>query len=813
MLVSVDWLNDYVDLKKIATEEMSNRVTMAICEVEGFDVFGECLDLIKVAKIISIRPHPEADKLNLVTVDYAGDSHKEVVCGAPNVRVGLIIPYAPMGTKLPNGMVLEPKKIRGILSDGMLCSEVELGLGEAASGLMELAEDSKVGTGLLNHLGMSKDMILDIDNKSLTHRPDLWGHKGIARDVAAAFDLEFNDPFTSKAKSQVEKLIKDGSKAKAPVVLEKDGESALQAYYGITMEGVTISESPQWLKNRLTRVGLRPINNIVDISNYVMLELGHPLHIFDRHLIREDKIVVKRLGKEESLTTLDEEKRALIKTDTVVCDGQGPLVIAGIMGGLSSGVSEKTKDIFIEVANWIPHEVRRTSSRLGLRSDSSQRYEKSLDGLQCYETLLKTIQLVKQLCPEAKIVGAPQYIGDDLKKIPILKIETSVNNICRTLGKEVQKSEIERIFKALNFEIKEGDVGHYTITVPSNRATKDVEFEADLIEEIGRIIGYDNISPVGPEKTIKPLRFSPRKQMERRIEDFLSASRQAYEIYTYPMVGEKLLKKAMWTDYNDDLKLENALSNEQDRMRPSLLPSILQTIATNQKHHQSYKCFELGRVYKSFNEERLQVIYINYNKSNNCFSEVVNSAEQLLSYLKLPGDVISPNDRFKNPVVASDWRGIHPHQNLEMRIMGKLYGKVFTLHPYVLSQFKIKGNVSVFILDYTDFADREVKDKLKFKPLSQFPCSSFDCTVVAKETTEVGDILNILKKIRIKEILDIKIVDIFVPQDSMDNEKKKMVTLRSTLGSPDKTLSGDIIKSVEEKIVFTLGNGGFSLKA
>ncbi|MCO4755132.1 MAG: phenylalanine--tRNA ligase subunit beta, partial [Bacteriovoracaceae bacterium] len=494
MLISLNWIKDFVELPSLDADELANSFTMTTAEVEDVKTTFSHLKEIRVAQIEQVRKHPEADKLNLVTFNFGGKETKEVVCGAPNVREGLKIPYAPLGVTLPNGLTLEPKKIRGVLSEGMLCSETELGIGEGSNGIMELPEDAPIGQPMLEFLGVQADVVLDVDNKSLTHRPDLWGHYGLAREFAAAHEKVLKKPYGSEWQSRLESNFNQES---SPIKPKVDKDSSCVAYWGLSLDGVEVKESPLWIKNRIEAAGLRPINNIVDISNYVMLELGMPLHIFDRESIKDQTIHIKRSGKEQSFTTLDEVERKLVDEDTVICDSEKPLVLAGIMGGLNSGVNEKTSKVFIEVANWNAEQVRTTSTRLGLRTDSSQRYEKSLDSLQCYQTLLRTLELILESCPSAKVIGKPEYDGADLSELKPLTIKTSTAKIKTTLGFDLDEQRLVSIFEALDFKV-EKENENLIVNVPTFRTTKDIECEADLIEEVGRMIGYDNIEPVAP---------------------------------------------------------------------------------------------------------------------------------------------------------------------------------------------------------------------------------------------------------------------------------------------------------------------------
>lgn len=807
MLISLNWIQDFVKLPELDADDLANSFTMTTAEVEEVTTTLQHLKQIKVAEIKSLRPHPEADKLNLVTFDYGGKELKEVVCGAPNVAVGLKVPYAPLGTTLPNGLTLEPKKIRGILSDGMLCSEVELGLGEGASGLMALSEEAPIGQSMLQWLGLSADTIIDVDNKSLTHRPDLWGHYGLAREFAAAYEQTLKKPFDKAWEQKLEAHFTNQTSPITPLV-EKD--SSCLGYWGLSIEGIKVAPSPQWMVNRLEACGLRSINNIVDISNYVMLELGQPLHIFDFDCIKDQTIHIKKLGKDSTFQTLDECERSLLSSDTVICDSQQPLVLAGIMGGLNSGVSEQTDKIFIEVANWKADEVRRTSTRLGLRTDSSQRFEKSLDTQQCYRTLLRTLELILELCPQAKVLGRAEYDGMDLSQIKPVSITTSFEKICSVLGHQVSEDKIIDIFERLDFKVVKKNT-ELEVILPSYRTTKDIEYEACLIEEIGRVIGYDNITPISPMTEIKTTRLDAARSMQRKIQDFMVLQGSSLEVMTYPLIGAKLLTKAQWPVLNEPLVLVNALSQDADRMRPSLIPHALNTVAINVKNYERFHFFELGRSYladsKSFSQERHQLLVGMYDKKQTPFLELTNTVEKLLKTLNIPFDFSSDTGKFENPLMPKEWAGCHPHEQLHIRIMGKFQGVINSAHPIVLKPFKVKGFFSFAVIDITDFHQREMKKKNSYTPISKYPSSRFDCTVVMDADTPAAKCLDALKKLKLKELGERRIVDVFDL-----GEQQKAVTLMVMLEDPAKTLASDFIKQAEDQVVQTLAQAGFPLK-
>ncbi len=801
MLISTEWISDFVELPNENPKDLGVRFTLGTAEVEDVIESGEYLKKIKVAEIVSIEKHPEADKLNLVTFNFGGKENARVVCGASNVRVGLKTHYAPIGTTLPIGFTLEPKKIRGILSEGMLCSEEELGLADSSEGICDLPKDTKIGTPLGEYLKETSDVLLDVDNKSLTHRPDLWGHYGIAREFAALYEKELKNPFDQKWKDSIERLFTDES---SPIIPKIEEGTSCTAYWGLSLSGVKVGPSPAWMQRRLKAVGLRPINNIVDISNYVMTELGMPNHIFDRDLIEDSKIEIKLSGNEK-FTTLDEQERELVDTDTVITDGKKTLVLAGIMGGLNSGVTDKTENIFIEVANWMPALVRRTSTRLGLRSDSSQRFEKTLDSQLTYRTLLRLVELVKDLCPEAKVVGKPEYSGEDLASFEPLVLEISASHISKVLGKELEQSKVVSILSSLDFKVIEnGDA--LTVSVPSYRSTKDIDCGADLIEEIGRVIGYDNITPVGPMLSVEPVRLTEAQNLHRKIRNFLSVNAESYEVMTYPLIGEKVLKKADWPSGNS-LKIINSISKDHDRMRDSLIPTLLEAASKNSKNQEEFKCFELGRIYPGFEKEHSVLGVMFYSKNKSPFLSLLNTMERLCSALSLPGDIIDKHPKFKALAVNEDWSGLHPFEFKNIRLMGKPHGSIFSVHPLLLKNNKIKGHLSMALLDLSSFEARAIKDKTKYHPLPKFPESTFDYTVDVESGIEVAKILEPLRKLKIKEAISHKVVDVYT-----HSSDRKSVTLRTTFLDPNKTLDGEFIKASEVAIINSLEKAGFLLK-
>ncbi len=805
MLISIDWIKDFVSIPDLDIKTLGTKFTLATAEIEEIKTCGEIFEEIIVVEIVSFEKHPEADKLNLVTFKINDSETRRVVCGANNVKVGIKIPYARVGLSLPNGMTLEPKKIRGILSEGMLCSQEELGIPTTLDGIWELDSNTPVGTKMIDYLKLKKDIIIDVDNKSLTHRPDLWGHYGIAREFSAIFESKLSDRFNREWESKLLSIAENSSPS--PIKIKFHGDSAGISYFGLSLSGVKVGNTPDWMKRRLEVTGLRSINSIVDISNYVMLELGLPLHIFDRKKIKGDTLTIQSLSSSAKFITLDDVERLLISGDTVISDSEGPLVLAGIMGGKSSGVSDETDEIFIEVANWKAANVRRTSTRLGLRTDSSQRYEKSLDSQLSLRTLLRTLELILELNPTAKVIGKIEYAGIPLNSFSPLKVTTSASRISNVLGKEISEDKVISILDYLGFKATKLSGAILELTVPSYRSTKDIENEQDIIEEIGRIIGYDNITPVSPLDGIAPVKLTQMQKLQRKIKNFLVYDR-FFEVMTYPLLGKDVLEKYKFKN-SEVLELFNSISSDYSIMRPSMIPSFLSALELNSKYQDRFKIFEIGRVYTpgvNFSQESNILCIGAYDRDSSAFVDLLNSSLSLLDSIGLSSEPVLPNPKFKSSVLPLDWEGIHPVEHRDFRIAGKMIASIFSVHPLLLSKLKIKGHFAFFMFDLTNIADLALKEKVKYKPLNKFPSSSFDWTVTADKDQYIGEIVKAAQKVRMKELDSIEVLDIFT------QESKKYVTLRAVLADECGTLTTDFLKSAEASLIKATTDAGFELK-
>jgi phenylalanyl-tRNA synthetase beta chain len=445
-----------------------------------------------IGKILEIKKHPNADRLQLTKVDVGASAILNIVCGAPNISVDQLVPVALEGAILPNGLEIKKAEVRGEISEGMLCALDELGLGDDHAGIFILDNKAKIGQEFSKYL-KADDIVLEVDNKSLSNRPDLLCHYGMAREIAALFGLKIKE---TKIKNFAEKHKINEKDELIKLKVEVKDDKLCPRYMAIAVNNIKITESPKWIQDRLAAVGLRPINNIVDATNYVMLELGQPMHAFDASKIKE--IIVRRAKSEEEIETLDGQKRKLDDKMLVITDGKQAVAIAGLMGGSNSEIAQETDTIVIESANFEPNQIRKTSQKLSLRTEASTRFEKSLDPNLCELALQRIIEIIKETCPKAAI--ASQLV--DIKNFNLNQgpIELNLDWLNAFIGQEISKEKTIEVLKSLGFEISNNKQNDriLAVRVPSWRATRDVSIAEDLAEEIARIYGYNNIKATAP---------------------------------------------------------------------------------------------------------------------------------------------------------------------------------------------------------------------------------------------------------------------------------------------------------------------------
>lgn len=584
MKLSWRWLSRHVDLAGLTPQRVVEDLTLSVCEVEGLEPFAPALGAVTVGHVVAREKHPDADKLSLCTVDVGAGEPLGIVCGAPNVRAGLKVAVAQVGTTLPGDLKIKRSKIRGVESNGMICSERELGLGEEHDGIWELPSDAPVGRSVAEGLGLA-DWVIEIDNKSLTHRPDLWGHRGMAAEIAALHGRSLK-PLQGA-------LPATGKGAAWPVRIESP---ACSRYVALPIDGARATRSPDWLRQLLLAVGQRPIDVLVDLSNFVMLDLGQPNHLFDRARLSSEGIVVRQARAGERLTTLDGVERKLAESDLLVCSGSEPVALAGVMGGAGSKVEGATDALLFEAAAFAPAIVRRTSARLGLRTDASARFEKSLDPHLPLVAAGHFVHLLRELQPELRLPAPATDVGS--WKDPALTLRLSTARTRALLGAEIADARIGEILTRLGFAVKPA-AGGFEVRVPSARATKDVTLEVDLIEEVGRHFRYGNV----PERALlaeitPPARDAhwQRRLLARELEDRLAGAARFHQVLSYSFVPDTMLAALGLAD-QPHVEVLNPVAEGLTRVRRSVLPSLLSRLADNRRVREDVRLFEIGKGY------------------------------------------------------------------------------------------------------------------------------------------------------------------------------------------------------------------------
>ncbi|MDY6935753.1 MAG: phenylalanine--tRNA ligase subunit beta [Spirochaetota bacterium] len=798
MWLSLNITSDIVDIKDLDSQEIADRLTMSTAEIDDIDYLNHHLKSIFTARIIDILPHPNADKLTLVDLD-TGRGSIRVVCGASNPMKGDIVAMATIGTRFTEDFIVKKTTIRGEESNGMLCSEKELGLSDDHSGLMILPKNTPLGLSLSELFPHWMDTRFEIDNKSITHRPDLWGHVGFAREIAAIFGRDIRDVIDYN----IQQSFRDTDRL---IVAIKNPDAAPR-YCGLLIRNIEIKESPDWLKAKVIAIGMRPINNIVDITNYVMAEIGEPMHAFDRNKLKGDSIVVRMAKDGESLNTIDGMTRILTPDDIVIADQVAPIALAGVMGGIDSEIDSGTCEIVLEAANFNPIRIRKTSSRFNLRTEAAIRFEKSLDPNLCSSAIFRCYDLIKRLIPkaEASTPIVDSYPGKPNK----IYVNTSYDFIRKRLGIDMDDKRINNILTSLDFKIqnKNDDI---RIEIPSHRATGDISIPEDIVEEVGRIYGYDNISPKAPYVPCITPHKNEMRSFERLIKEILTRDHNIVEVSNYSFVSEKLLN-LLKTNEDKELHLKNPLSQEQDRLRRSLIPNLINNIELNQRYNETFRIFELGRVYlkekrkssELAREERyVSGLVFSKKAEDPLFYDAKNIVIDLLEQLSIMNVKYSPA-RTGLPSYA------HPARSMNVLIDNKNIGLIFELHPEIIDRFEIKGKAGIFDLNVSICFNSQKREKI-FVDLQKYPEVPFEISVLADKYQNIDSISSIIQKSNSDCIKSVDVISIY--DRNPIPEGMKSVSFKIVFASRDKTLSPDEIDMHQKRVIGDLKKNGYQLR-
>lgn len=765
MKFSYNWIAEFVEGLHAAPEALERLITMKTAECEGVEPVGAFFAEACAARVETVEPIP--DSMNVTAVIDAGRyGRKTVVCGAPNCRPGIVTAYVPVGKKI----------VQGVESDGMLASGEELGVNRDHSGIIEL--ETQVGAPLA---GCGPDSIIEIDNKSLTHRPDLWGHYGMAREVAAIASARLLDPVKPS-------LIPTGA---STVSVEIEDLDLCPRYSALVFENVTVRPSPLWLQYRLTAIGLNPINNIVDLTNYIMAELAQPMHAFDRALLKGSSIFARRARAGEKLAALNDEEYELTPANLVIADEGGPIALAGVIGGRESAISEGTTTIVLESANFQASSIRKTSSTLRIRTDASMRFEKAQDPANTVRALARAVELLPQLSPGIRLVGG---LADRKKDIPELPpIWLDIGWLARKLGRSIASEEVRDILERLQFGVAELKPGALSVTVPSWRATKDIEVPEDLVEEVGRMIGYDSIEPQPPavRSTVPP--DSEERLFLREVRRTLVA--QGYtEVHNYSFLSEEQVRQFGF-DPASHVRVLNPIAADQGLMRSSLLPGVYRNIVENAKHFTDFRLFEVGReIHKrpeGLPDEARHLLAAIYSKGD---------GEVGLLELKRVAECMNA-DMTARPAEAFDYE--HPARTANIVLNGDVVGRLFELHPTLIES----GRAAVLDLDLRRIPARR---RTRYQPIRRYPSSGFDLSVVAPERELVGDLQSTLRAFAGPMLEAIE----YQRQYTGDPLPRgtKSVSFRLTVGAADHTLSADEVTAIRSATIDGMRGLGYELR-
>ncbi|MBT3817608.1 MAG: phenylalanine--tRNA ligase subunit beta [Candidatus Magasanikbacteria bacterium] len=800
MNISKNWLKKYVEIPdSLDAESFAEKLTLHTVEVDGFEDKASELDNIVVGEVKTVEKHPDADKLSLCEV-YDGENDIMIVCGGSNLRVGMKVALGKIGAKVRwhgEGDLIELKKtkIRGVASFGMICAADEIGLGAMYPSIdeKEIVDISDVeadaGISLAVALGID-DVVFDVDNKSMTHRPDLWGNYGMAREVAAMQKTELK-PYTP------EEIVAGSDMALSVSVEDTD---LCPRYSAVAMEGITVGESPKWLKELLLAVGIRPINNIVDITNYVMHDLGQPMHAFDASMV-ELPLSVRKAKAGEEFISLDGGEHKLTEEMLVIADAKKAVALAGVMGGKTSEITDSTTTIIFESANFKAVNIRRTSMKLGLRTDSSSRFEKSLDPENTMLALKRAVELTKELCPNVKVVS--NVIDEKEFTLNQGPIELTQEFLDKKIGMAIEKETVVQILESLGFGV-EVNGSTLSVTIPTWRATKDISIREDLVEEIARMYGYDNITPVLPVFPVMPPEENRLRSVEHAVREVLALHGAYTEVYNYSFVsGDWLEKIGIATDKY--IELENPMQKDRPFLRRTLFANMLVNVEKNLHREDAVRFFEIGQTYI---EEEV-------GEKSGIGEETLPRQDVMLGVAYSEKDVDVPFFHVKGIIESiANTLGIeftfesmpevheymHGGRSAHIFVKGNVVGRVFEVHPRVSDSLGIDPRVAVAEINLSKLVEY-IGIKQSYTRLSAYPEVLRDLAFVVdavKTHDEVSTIIYAIDPL----IVSVELFDVY--QGSHIEEGKKSMAYRMMYRSEEKTLTTEEVDNISACVVKAL---------
>ena len=786
MLISLNWLKQYIDLDGIEINEMENSLTMIGQEVEKIEIAGSNLENVVTAKIIEKEMHPDSDHLTVCKVDN-GKEILQIVCGASNHKAGDKVVLAQIGARLSEDFVIKKGKIRGKESCGMLCSEVELGIGSDKDGIIILPEDAPVGVPFKDYLGIN-DTVFELE--ITPNRPDCLSHIGIARELSAYYGKELKYPET-EIKSEISEKTSDNVK----VSIEDSNLS--RRYVTRILKNVTVKESPKWLKERIEAVGLRSINNIVDVSNFILMEMNHPNHVFDLDKIEGNEIKVKSAVKGDKLVTLDEQERELEDGDIVICDSKKILALGGVMGGLDSEVTDNTKNILLEVAQFNPQNVRKTSRRLTLSSDSSYRFERGID----VEDSIKVINRLANLIQE---VAGGEILNGYVDVYPVPHenkvAELNFERLNRFVGKVIPREKVIEILRNLEIDVKDNGEA-LTLTAPSYRG--DLELEQDYFEEVIRMYGFDNIENILPRVDINKNSTLDTTKLTDRVKT-ICASVGLKEVINYSFIPKDALQKLKFTGVSEDklIDISNPITEDFVTMRPTLLYSLIKNAKDNMNRNVSnIRFFEVSRTFEKAEELAKEDIKVGIILAGENDKTLWNPKPVHYDFYDLKGIVeeIFSKLKFQNfSIKRSVQTEFHPGRSADVFVGKEYIGSFGEIHPDVLENFGLNKK-TVLVAEFNiELIKKYINKPFVYQGIVKYPAVPRDLALVMNENILVGDVLKTIEKID-KKVEKVELFDIY--QGIGVEPGKKSVAISILLRDDSKTLEEKEINDIIDKIL------------
>lgn len=808
MKISLSWLQDFINLTEKDPQKIKDLITERTAEVETMEAQGAHLENVVVGKIVQVAKHPNADSLKLCKVND-GQEDLQIVCGGSNLEEGQLVALAKLGAVVKwhgtEVVKMEKAKIRGEESFGMICAAEEIGLEDmfpkkSEKEIVDLSkldvQNVQVGMPLAQALGLD-DVVLDVDNHAITNRSDLFSHVGFAREFVA-------NGLGSWKSSKSQNFKIPENKFKSPISIKFENKEMCSRYMGVLLEGVEIKESPEWMKKRLIACGVNPISDMVDITNYVMLDLGMPLHAFDIDKVSSQSWTMRLSKKSEKITTLDQKEHKLEEGYIVLDDGKELIDLCGVMGGLSSSIQNSTKNVWLIAPVYHPTLVRKGMRGLGHVTDAGIIYEKGVNPKLAHRGLERAVELILELNPQAKVASEVMDIWNQPEETR--EIRLSMANLNRLMGIEVPEAEVVKILRDLDFELVEHNESKdkkkqesfslsFNVKIPSFRLN-DIHQEADLIEEVARIYGLNQIPEILPVQPIQPATPLKHRQKEREIKERL-VGYGFNEIYTFAFLGPELLKKTGMEVTAEMIEVTNPISGDMSLMRTSLLPRMLETIAENLRYQNQFNLFELSKVYHRKSEKK------HTEESQLLLASVGGEFRTLQGTVESLGLTVLP---LKSPPLTHQ----HPGRVGSLMVRGQELGQIFEVHPQILKNFDIKERVIVTEINLQKLHDMKIEDKIKYKEIPRFPSVQLDISILIPKKSLAREYFDLIEKTDKNLIQNVELIDEYQGDKIVDG--KRALTYSIRYQASDRTLTDKEVEAVHQNVLERLKKGGVEIR-